>query len=306
MRHPQVSICMITYNHESFIAESIEGILKQETEYHYELIICEDNSTDNTRKVIERYLIANPSILKVCYNESNLGLYNNTKKAIKLCSGKYIAFCDGDDYWHNPEKLQKQIKILESHPEYGLSHSNYNVQTGEKILVNFYESNNIIPAENYAFEQLIRSWCTKTLTVCIRRALLLEAVDDIEKNLNGWIFDMPLFLHISQKTKFHYCPESLATYRIHDNSEVNHGDFYKYYDHIKRNFQIKMYFTNGYRRENDNKFQILKANDLALLSLGIRFNKRKLIRVMLKRIRSRYLIGILYNLLPILKKLKLK
>lgn len=113
-----VSIHMITYNHEPFIAQAIEGVLLQKTSFRSELVIGEDCSTDATREICEEYAKKNPELIKLLPSQKNLGMKRNGIRTLEACTGKYIAFCEGDDYWTDPCKLQKQVDFLEANPEY--------------------------------------------------------------------------------------------------------------------------------------------------------------------------------------------
>lgn len=117
-----VSVCMITYNHENYIEDAILGVLNQNTEYSIEFIVADDNSTDNTARVIESILATHPNagIIKYYRHPQNLGMMQNFLFALNTCSGKYIATCEGDDYWVDPQKLQKQITFLENNSDYSL------------------------------------------------------------------------------------------------------------------------------------------------------------------------------------------
>jgi glycosyltransferase involved in cell wall biosynthesis len=115
---------MITYNHENFIKDAIEGILMQKTSFPIELIIGEDCSTDNTRKIVKDYEEKYPEIIFAQYSEKNLGMINNFLNVLQAARGKYIALCEGDDYWTDPLKLQKQVDFLEWNKEYsGCAHA---------------------------------------------------------------------------------------------------------------------------------------------------------------------------------------
>jgi glycosyltransferase involved in cell wall biosynthesis len=114
----KVSVCMITYNHEAFIAQAVESVLMQQTDFAVELVIGEDCSTDGTRAIVcdfgERY----PARIRLRLPERNQGMQANGLATLKECRGQYIALLDGDDYWTDPNKLQKQVDFLEGHPEY--------------------------------------------------------------------------------------------------------------------------------------------------------------------------------------------
>ena len=119
---------MITYNHERFIAQAIEGVVMQKTQFSYELVIGEDCSTDNTRVIAESYVRKYPDIIRLLPAEKNLGIWANGLRTLKECKGKYLAFCEGDDYWTSPEKLAKQVEMLEKHPGYSICFHNVLVQ----------------------------------------------------------------------------------------------------------------------------------------------------------------------------------
>ncbi|MEY8729271.1 glycosyltransferase [Francisella philomiragia] len=113
-----VSICCITYNHEKFISEALDSFLMQVTNFAFEIIVGEDCSTDNTLNIIKNYQRSYPDIIKLVDRNANVGMNKNLINTFKKCNGKYIAFCEGDDYWTDPLKLQKQVDFLEQNPKY--------------------------------------------------------------------------------------------------------------------------------------------------------------------------------------------
>jgi glycosyltransferase involved in cell wall biosynthesis len=115
---PMVSILMLAYNHEKYIAQALDSILMQKVDFTYEIVVGEDCSEDNTRVILLGYKEKYPEIIKLIMNEKNLGMHKNVNSVLRQCRGKYCAICEGDDYWTNPYKLQKQIKFMESHPKY--------------------------------------------------------------------------------------------------------------------------------------------------------------------------------------------
>lgn len=121
----KVSVCMITYGHEKFIEEAINGVLMQECDFEVELIIANDSSPDLTDEIIQNILENHPKAYRIKYikHDNNLGMMSNSIFAIKHCKAEYIALCEGDDYWIDPLKLQKQIAFLDNNPKVFLSHS---------------------------------------------------------------------------------------------------------------------------------------------------------------------------------------
>ncbi len=119
--NPKVSVKMITYNHEPFIAQAIESVLMQETDFPVELIIGEDYSPDGTREIVKRYAAKYPNVIRALLPERNLGIRANSAGVSKACRGQYIAFLEGDDYWTSPHKIKKQVDFLDTHLNYSAS-----------------------------------------------------------------------------------------------------------------------------------------------------------------------------------------
>jgi glycosyltransferase involved in cell wall biosynthesis len=114
--NPIVSVVMITYNHERFIAQAVESVLMQETDFPVELVIGEDCSTDGTREVVSRLARENPGVIRPVLQGRNVGAVSNTDAVLKACRGEYIAMLEGDDYWTDPLKLRRQVEALDRDP----------------------------------------------------------------------------------------------------------------------------------------------------------------------------------------------
>ena len=117
-----VSVHMITYGHEAYIKQAIESVLMQETDFEFDLIIADDCSPDKTPEIINEIIKTNPKSFRIKYfrHLENMGMHKNGIFAFSKCTGKYFAICEGDDYWTDPLKLQKQVDFLESHEEFSL------------------------------------------------------------------------------------------------------------------------------------------------------------------------------------------
>ncbi len=130
-----VSVVMITYSHEFFIAEAIHGVLIQECDFDVELIIADDCSQDNTNKIIDSFkLHPNFGWIKYTRHDLNKGANNNFIWALGQSKGKYIAVCEGDDYWTDPLKLQKQVDVFETNENCGLVYSDYQKKVENKLI----------------------------------------------------------------------------------------------------------------------------------------------------------------------------
>ncbi|WP_229669452.1 glycosyltransferase [Yeosuana aromativorans] len=115
-----VSVFMLVYNQEQLIEQTIESILNQKTNFPFNLVIGEDCSIDRTKEILEKYKKKLSSQIKIITSSQNVGLINNFIRTVNQCDGKYIAICDGDDFWTDENKLQMQVDFLESNPDYSI------------------------------------------------------------------------------------------------------------------------------------------------------------------------------------------
>lgn len=119
-KKPKVSIVTITYNHEMYIEEALRSFVNQKTNFDYEIIIADDCSTDRTASIIKKYAEEYPDVIKPILRKENIGAVANSIASLKEATGKYIALCEGDDFWTDNTKLQKQADFLDSNPDYSL------------------------------------------------------------------------------------------------------------------------------------------------------------------------------------------
>ena len=213
-----VSLHCLTYNHEKFIAEAIESFLMQETNFKFEILIHDDASTDRTAEIIKEYELQYPELIKPIYqseNQYSKGNSANTINHINLnrAKGKYIAVCEGDDYWIDPYKLQKQVDCMEKNPEYSLCvHGGYIVTAAEKKNK---ATNSMLFAKKYA----------------------LERPDFLE---NAPVGDYSYAINLSLLGKVYYIDELMSAYRVgHSGSwtarEINNiENIKKHYTQIEK------------------------------------------------------------------------
>jgi glycosyltransferase involved in cell wall biosynthesis len=237
VENPLVSVKMMTYNHAPYIAQAIEGVLQQETDFSFELVIGEDCSTDGTREIVFDYQKKNPEVIRVITSDKNVGAHKNSLRTEKACRGKYLAFCEGDDYWHNPKKLQMQIEYLEQHPECGLVFSDFDCfyeAYNRKInnYRNYKGAINYIPEEKKELLLALLSGklCILTCTVCLRKCLFeqLSASDPhLYKSNHFFMGDTQLWAGLSQLSTIHYINMSLATHNVLKESASQSKDIIK-------------------------------------------------------------------------------
>lgn len=174
MDKPLVSIVTITYNHEPWISKAIEGVLMQKVSFPIEYLIAEDCSTDGTRKICEQYVQKYPDIIKLLPSDKNYGAIKNEHRAFVAAKGKYIATCEGDDYWTDPLKLQKQVDFMEAHSEYSVTWTRY--EKFNQVENRFYaDCNDDLFHGGKAFVDItvhmfLHRWMTQYLTMMFRHS----------------------------------------------------------------------------------------------------------------------------------------
>lgn len=197
---PLLSIVTITYNHEPYIAKTIEGVLMQQVNFPIEYIIAEDCSTDRTRKICEEYVAKYPKLINLLPSDHNLGAKENEYRAMKTARGKYIAFCEGDDYWTDPLKLQKQVDFLEAHPDYSVTFHrcrHYNVVNKQWQEDNCAAVLNGNDGVDISMDMYFGKWITQPLTMVYRSSMFDLDITHIYK----YYRDMHQIYHLLKNGK---------------------------------------------------------------------------------------------------------
>lgn len=268
-----VSITCITYNHEKYIAEAIDSFLMQNTNFKYEILIHDDASTDRTQEIIKEYEKKYPEIIKPIYQIENQ--YSKGVKVgdlnLKRAQGKYIAVCEGDDYWTDPNKLQKQVDFLETNPGYSSCvHAAYktNAVTTKKI-------GSVRPSKKdkeFTVQEVILGGGGLFATSSIMYSK--EFSDMPQFYYNCAIGDFPLMIHLAISGKVHYIDEFMSVYRIgvenswtERNSNTNAEKRINHIDNIENMLKEVDEYTQGKYKETINKKIIKNRFDL-FVSLG--------------------------------------
>jgi glycosyltransferase involved in cell wall biosynthesis len=260
---------MITYNHEAYISEAIESVLMQITNFPIDLIIGEDCSTDNTRNICLEYKQKYMSIIKLLLPEKNIGDLKNFMNTYHACKGKYIALLEGDDYWTDPMKLQKQVDYLEANPEYVLCSHRYKQydETEKKWLPELNSFDEIFQKQNFGYtfnfsSGMIDKWLTKTLTVVFKKNSINFQILDRYK----YFRDFHLFYHILNNGKGYYMNFIGGVYRLHDGG-IHSKIGYKKRLELSYPLQVEFLFFNKNRLKNSIQLHFLRNILLAQIGL---------------------------------------
>ena len=219
MKEPEcrVSVLVTTYNHEKYIRQCLDGMTGQKTDFPFEIIVRDDCSTDGTGNIIREYGEKYPGkvipfILE--FNHFSRGLTNDSfARMFRMSRGKYIAICEGDDFWTDPGKLQAQADILEAHPEYSLcvTASHYADADGNIIQGKVFRTDTV--SRELTIEELINGWAAATNTVVYRKACLEE--DVIIPFLGTCVNeDYARMVYMGLKGKVYYMDRMTGAYRI--------------------------------------------------------------------------------------------
>jgi len=211
----KVSVFLITYNHEKYIGTAIESIVSQNVNFDFELVIGEDYSKDKTRAICEQYAAKYPSIINLLPSDKNYGPMGNTIRTLYACTGTYIALCEGDDYWTDNNKLQKQADFLDANPDYSMCFSEVQVidEMGWQLPDERYFPK--IGKDTITMEDIILSDVSliPTATIFFRNLLPNPFPDFYYHTFSGDLF---LHLLLADKGKAKYMHEKLAVYRNHE------------------------------------------------------------------------------------------
>ena len=223
---PKVSIVTITYGHEKYITETLDGVLMQQYDGPVEFIIANDNSPDATDDVVKKYFSENPAPgnfeIKYTKHETNKGMMPNSIWALEQATGKYIALCEGDDYWTDPLKLQKQVDFLEENQNIVMCFHGAEILENSGKLRTYYKNRNfkhraIVPKDDFLFAGGgSYATCSAFFKKTIIEMLLKEKP---EYFISANVGDFPLGLFMITKGEIGYLSDIMAVYRyMHENS----------------------------------------------------------------------------------------
>lgn len=234
-----VSINCTAYNQEAYIGRCLDGFVMQKTNFPFEAIVHDDASTDGTANIIREYAEKYPNIIKpILETENQWSKGNLDQIMLNACQGKYIAFCEGDDYWIDPNKLQKQVDALENNPKATLCYTNFSYvnQYGQEIESSFMDSLKARSHSGNLFKELLREHFVMTATTLFRREIFDSS---IYKNVPSTI-DYANTLTAAALGEINYIPEVTACYRANPNGEMSTNNLrvQKSFDSIQEYFSL--------------------------------------------------------------------
>lgn len=308
--NPLVTVLMITYNHADYLAQAIEGVVSQQCDFPFELIIGEDASTDATLEIALEHQRRYPQIIRVVYAAANVGMNANGSRIFARARGEFLALCEGDDYWCSPHKLARQIDLIRGDSRVGIVHADWvrtRLENGDWRL-DFQKSvhsrvplrllqGNLFPT--WHFPKILR-----TCTALMRRDTVLElGASGLIKRAYRF-GDSVVNAYVTSKWRVAYLPEVVAVYRESSNSALRSGassrvGFYK--SCLEFDTDARSYFAgradygDGYRWESAVALLLwsIRARDVqsavfALKDIGRHFGPIRFITVGCKTVFMRW------------------
>ena len=238
---PLLSVCLITYNHAPYIHRAIDGVLMQNVNFTYELIIADDCSDDGTTEIIQNYKNKYPDFVKLILHKRNVGALKNWLDLLKASKSRYIAYLEGDDYWIDPNKLQIQIDFLEQNPDYSLVGHNAIVLFDDKSSPPQYfckiNQNSILTINKF-----IRDWALPSASMVFKNNVLTDESERFLRKIHNG--DLGLQLICADNGKVKYVNRVMSVYRKTGNSLSNTLNKEYVFEQTKKSISEFNIYTN--------------------------------------------------------------
>lgn len=242
---PFVSIICTVFNKEPWLKKTIDSFLAQKTEFLFEIILVDDASTDGSRKIIADYQASHPDLIRAFYQDENLGIAKTWVTICKEARGQYIARCDGDDFWIDPLKLQKQVDLLDSKPDCKWSNTDFDIYDEHGNFVSKAGfANQTIPLADTYEKMLATRGFTMASTWLVDRDLMLDVNQELDLTTSDDTFNLQLELF--QRTSLAYLDEATVAYTINQGSDSRPCDFRKLERRFHKLLQTQLTYLDKY------------------------------------------------------------
>ena len=283
-----VSICSITFNHAPYIRQCLDGFLMQKCNFKFEILIHDDSSTDGTQEIIREYVEKYPEIIKPIFqteNQWSQGIRNiQSRYNFPRAKGKYIALCEGDDYWTDPLKLQKQVDFLEENEDYVMCFHNSKTQYNVK---GFNKDFPVLENREYSSNEIFSQWIVPTASIVFNYKVINDLNSKIsnKKILNG---DLILILTCLDNGKIFGFYDSMSVYRVHEGgvtiSNLKDNKLLTY----KHSYLLHYKFIKETFPQVDRNLLNIKFYNMHRELSKIYINKKNILKFIDHRIRSYY------------------
>lgn len=263
-QQPLLSVIVTSYNNCKYLSQSLDSVLSQNSGYSYEIVVGDDCSTDGARELLIEYRDKYPDIIRLIFNEKNMGAMANYFNVLSNCRGKYLALCADDDFWL-PGKVKRQVDFLESNPDVGMVYGQVVARFEDSGHMRGRKEGDRFGGPAQTFEELMERPVVPAVSVMWRRELSLKYIDEVNPLSRGWLTeDYPMWLWFTLNSRIVFMNEANSVNRIWTGS-VSHPKrlrqkmaFSYTIDDIKMYFAERYYDEIPLKIEQDHLYHLLK------------------------------------------------
>ena len=241
---PLVSVCVTTYNHEPYLAKALDAILSQECDFGVEVILGEDCSNDRTLEICREYAEKYPENITLIASTENVGWRANYRRCVEAARGKYIAFCDGDDYWCDVHRLAEQMALMEQNQSVGLCYTLAERRDENDTFVGHFPKGK----GHTMLDGLLHDWCIENCTALAQRELVLAYyTTEKPENRPEWLTeDLPMWLFVAAHSDVMYIDRVTACHCVFPDSVSHSTSLAKRLAFCDSSSNIKLWFDECY------------------------------------------------------------
>ncbi len=260
--NPLVSVIVTTYNHEPYLAEALNAILSQECDFGVEIILGEDCSSDNTLGICKTFALQYSDRITLITSAENVGWRANYRRCVEAARGKYIAFCDGDDYWCDNSRLAEQVVLMEQNPNIGLCYTLAERREGEGRLVGRFP----IGEGHTSLDAMLHDWCVENCTTLASRESVLDyyATEKPENHPEWLTEDLPMWLYVAAHSEVAYIDKVTAVHRVFPDSVSHSTSLAKRLAFCDSSSNIKLWFDERYNNSKQRRHLLRERMNTAL------------------------------------------
>ena len=259
---PLVSVIVTTYNHEPYLGRALDAILQQECDFGVEIILGEDCSSDNTLAVCQEYARRYPRQIRLIASTENVGWRANYRRCVEAAKGRYIAFCDGDDYWCDSTRLAEQVALMDTNPNVGLCYTFAERRDEYDDLVGRFPTGE----GHTTLDELLHDWCIENCTTLARRELVLDYyTTEQSENRPEWLTeDLPMWLYVAAHSEVAYIERATAVHRVFPDSVSHSTSLRKRLAFCDSSSNIKLWFDERYNSSRQRRHLLRERMNTAL------------------------------------------
>ncbi len=259
---PLVSVVVTTFNHESYLAEALDAILSQRCNFGVEIVLGEDCSSDNTLAICQEYAERYPDTVKLIASTENVGWRENYRRCVEAAQGQLIAFCDGDDYWCDENRLAEQVALMEQNRNIGLCYTLAERRDENGALVGRFPTG----VGHITLDAMLHDWCVENCTTLASRELILNyyATEKPENHPEWLTEDLPMWLYVAAHSEVAYIDKATAVHRVFPDSVSHSTSLAKRLAFCDSSSNIKLWFDERYNNSKQRRYLLRERMNTAL------------------------------------------